>query len=163
MSTELSSTVVSQSYTYQQITNCLFTKRDQFSIIPNDRFDTKANYWKIMGYPAKLNCSNKMEKIDGFISCQKCFKTYVYNRRTGTTHLNNHKCIKMTKSSISLEGSILKQSSIVTTWSPADLKSFKLTDKEMNKVKNLCSRWLCENVRPFSIIQDNGLRNFIQE
>jgi hypothetical protein len=42
-------------------------------------------------------------------------------------------------------------------------KHVKLNDKELNKIKKLFSSWICHDMRPFSIITDDGLINLLQK
>ncbi|CAF4527343.1 unnamed protein product, partial [Rotaria sp. Silwood2] len=42
-------------------------------------------------------------------------------------------------------------------------QSAKLKECERNKIKNLLVEWVCTDIRPFSIINDNGLHSLVQE
>ena len=39
----------------------------------------------------------------------------------------------------------------------------KLNDEQSKVIKNLIVCWICGNIRPFSIIDDHGVRELIQE
>jgi len=43
------------------------------------------------------------------------------------------------------------------------MKTTKLTSHEKTKVKELIVNWLCQSMRPFSLVNDNGFRNVIQQ
>ena len=153
----------SSSFSCEQIMHYLKTKTDEYTIIDETREGVKANFWKMFGYPAKKNDTNEMIRIPGFISCRKCRKTFSFNRTTGTSHLNSHRCVLVTQPSISFNGSVLRQTSLEKTWASVDMKSVKLSEKEKTTIKDLCSKWICQDIRPFSIIEDDGLQNLIQE
>ncbi|CAF4557748.1 unnamed protein product [Rotaria socialis] len=42
-------------------------------------------------------------------------------------------------------------------------KQIQLPQKAINLIKNLTSKWLCQDMRAFSIVKDTGLRNLLQE
>jgi hypothetical protein len=42
-------------------------------------------------------------------------------------------------------------------------KQVKLNHVEVNMIKNLTSAWLCHDMRSFTIVEDKGLRNLLQE
>ncbi|CAF4618940.1 unnamed protein product [Rotaria socialis] len=42
-------------------------------------------------------------------------------------------------------------------------KQVQLPDKEINLVKDLTCKWLCQDMRPFSIVEDVGLKNLLQQ
>ncbi|CAF4729752.1 unnamed protein product, partial [Rotaria socialis] len=42
-------------------------------------------------------------------------------------------------------------------------KQVQLPQKAINLIKNLTSKWLCQDMRAFSIVKDTGLRNLLPE
>lgn len=163
MSSEQPNNRMNPMYTCEKITSLLLNNPDEFSVVLNERTDRKATFWEFMGYPAKRNLSGVQERIEGFVSCRHCFKTYVQNKSTGTTHLHRHKCASTKKSTPLINALSLKQISIKNAWANIDIKSIKLTTRENDRIKQLCSKWICENIRPFSVMKDSGLRHLVQE
>ncbi len=39
----------------------------------------------------------------------------------------------------------------------------KINENDVKEIKDLCVRWICGDIRPFSIVEDSGLRNLAQE
>ena len=77
--------------------------------------------------------------------------------------MNDHSCVKnLSNSTINLS----------TTSSPGQVKlnsmlnsykQVKLTQSELTTVKNLTCSWMCEDMRPFTIVEDKGLRSLLQQ
>jgi hypothetical protein len=148
----------------RKISHYLKTKGDNYMIMNDDRQHTKARFWRAFSYPAKKS-ADTFERIPGFVSCKKCFQTFAFCRTTGTSHLNNHICVSINETSTSLKGEVSKQPSIEQLWSSIDTntKSVKLSDREKAVVKDLGSKWICQDIRPFAIVEDVGFLKLAQE
>ncbi|CAF4120577.1 unnamed protein product, partial [Rotaria sordida] len=140
-----------------------------------------SDVWNVFGEPSKINESGVYIIIEGFASCLKCYKTYIKKKDTGTNPLRNHSCFKkymlekkqheQLKNMTSQATTSLITSSSSSTcnfkFNPLSkyglvIKSTKLTSDEKNKIKEATVQWLCQSMRPFSIVNDIGLRNVIQ-
>ena len=92
--------------------------------------------------------------------------TMVYKHSTGTIRFKEHadKCFPLSKSPVSTS---LDLESSSTTQASLDQmgfkKSVKLAEKDVLKMKNLSTEWICGDLRSFSIVYDSGLRNLAQE
>ena len=123
--------------------------------------------WQMFGFPTKKSeKSDEFERINGFASCQSCFITYSFSPSTGTRSMNGHSCVKnignskitpftTTASSSSCQ---MKLSNMLKTY-----KQVKLNHVDVNRIKNLTSAWLCHDMRSFTIVEDKGLRDLLQE
>jgi len=141
----------------------------------------QSEVWDLFGEPSKMNEYGVFTVIDGFVSCFDCSTTYVNKKDTGTNSLRNHVCFKKyilqkkeekqnnTASSQTNSSTTLSSSSAVNSaTSPLTkyglvMKTTKLTSHEKTKVKELIVNWLCQSMRPFSLVNDNGFRNVIQQ
>ncbi|CAF3851884.1 unnamed protein product [Rotaria magnacalcarata] len=103
------------------------------------------------------NEKGNFERIFGYASCHDCKKTYVYNSNSGTSHLKQHSCV------LNQDKSSRTNSMKQTTVEQVLTVQKTLTDDQSNVVKDLIAGWICTDIRPFSIIEDNGLRLLIQE
>jgi hypothetical protein len=153
-----SSSLNSISYSSERIHNLLKYETQQYCIIDNDASSAVAAYWSTFGFPAELNKeTGDFERIMGFTSCRKCKKTFAYGPHSGTSHMKQHPClIDCMKTSTQSQ---VKQTSIDKI-----MKTRKtLTSEQTNVIKDLIVRWVCSDIRPVSIIEDDGLRALIQE
>ncbi|CAF4181878.1 unnamed protein product [Rotaria sp. Silwood2] len=110
----------------------------------------------------------------GYVSCFKCFQTFIYSSKSGTTRLKEHeiKCFKNnsspSSSSISVSSEVINQSdTLLSAQSTLAQHGFKmpvkLSEKDIEDMKKLSAQRMCENIRPFSVIEDSGFRTIAQE
>jgi hypothetical protein len=71
--------------------------------------------------------------------------------------MNDHSCVKNLSNSTTSPGQV-KLNCMLNSY-----KRIKLSQSELTTVKNLTCSWLCEDMRPFTIVEDKGLRNLLQE
>jgi hypothetical protein len=80
--------------------------------------------------------------------------------------MNKHKCDDSSSvcSSTSSRNKpqSLKQSKI-TPYSSKTPQSIKLEESEKNRTEKLWVGWVCTDIRPCSVINDDGLRSLVQE
>ncbi|CAF1159294.1 unnamed protein product [Didymodactylos carnosus] len=72
----------------------LSSDKQHFCVTPSAT--RTAKYWKIFGHPSQIFIvgeKREVRQIPNFISCQKCFKTFVHSRTSGTSTYNDHKCL----------------------------------------------------------------------
>jgi hypothetical protein len=141
------------SYSSERICELLQYEKQKYDIIDNRASTAVASYWSCFGFPAKLNMTTgHFERIFGFTSCRKCKKTFVYGPNSGTAHMKQHPC---TYNNIK-----------ISTQTPIDkmmLVRKTLTNEQSKVIKDLIVRWVSGDIRPFSIIDDGGLRALVQE
>ncbi|CAF4177497.1 unnamed protein product [Rotaria sordida] len=150
----------SDKFTSAQVQLMLKTKPNQYIIIENTGKHT-SDCWTSFGFPAIVNDKSDPQRIDGFVSCKKCFTTYSFLSNS-TRLLNQHNCegSKVKNKKLEANGTSSTQRRL-TAFYPA--KQVNLKESEIVKIKNLQAQWVCQSIRPFSIIEDNGLRRLIQE
>ncbi|CAF1438083.1 unnamed protein product [Didymodactylos carnosus] len=150
-------------YGKERIERLLKTEKEKYVVIKNETVRDGTNCWKVFGFPAmKTESDGPLTKIEGFASCRKCFNTYAYTPKTGNTRINGHKCVQDLKNStnVTKSSSNTAQRSIAQYATP---KSIKLCENEAKTIKDLTAKWLCHDIRPFSISEDRGLRELIQQ
>ena len=117
--------------------------------------------WDLFGFPAVIDDNGDPQRIDGFVSCRKCFTTYSF-KSNSTLLLKQHDCeiSKERNKRLLANGSPSTQQSLSSFY---PTQSATLKPSEIMKIKDLQAEWICQNIRPFSIVEDNGLRRLIQE
>ncbi|CAF1284179.1 unnamed protein product [Rotaria magnacalcarata] len=176
-----SSSSISVKNSSKSITFYLKNKPDEWMIQPKVK-NAKLKYsdvWNVFGVPVKKDNSGVFCVIDGYASCFNCNSTYVKKKDTGTNPLRNHPCFKnYIMEQEQQENLILKtQASSATQILPPTaasginpltsyglvIKSIRLTLHEKLRTKESIVQWLCRSMRPFSIVNDIGLRNIVQQ
>jgi hypothetical protein len=150
----------SNKWTCAEVQAMLKTKPSEYIIIENTGKHT-SECWKIFGFPATVNNNGDPERIQGFVSCRKCFSTYSFISNS-TRLLNQHDCeiSKEKNKRLAANGSPSTQRCL-TAFYPAQPVTLKAS--EIKKIKDLQAEWVCQSIRPFSIVEDDGLRRLIQE
>ncbi|CAF4236939.1 unnamed protein product, partial [Rotaria sp. Silwood2] len=145
-----------------RIQNKLMTDKQQYCVIPSESSD---KFWKVFGYPTfivKQGDINTTRRIPNFLSCKKCFKTFKYSRISGTAQFNNHICVKnalvFDSSSPSPTRTNYKQQILPSGFTA----SRKLPTTEVEKVNSYMVNWIVGDLRPFSIVEDGGLKGLAQ-
>ena len=145
-------------YTSDKTQFLLRNEKQRYDVISNNAQSAKASHWSKFGFPAKLNEKTGIfERIFGFTSCHDCRRTFVYNSNSDTSHLIHHLC-----------GSNLAQISTTSSTKQPTVEHCltihkSLTTDRSTTIKDLIARWICTNIRPFCIIEDDGLKQLIQE
>jgi hypothetical protein len=149
-------------YTSERLCHLLKFEKNQYDIINSKATTATGCHWSVFGFPAKFNKeTNEFERIPGFASCRICKKTFVYGPNSGTSHMKRHSCVTYEA----------KASTSTPTRSPKGQQTIDkmvvirktLTTEQSNLIKDLTVRWVCGDIRPISIIDDEGLRALIQE
>ena len=153
-------------FTTEQITRLLKTDSSNYKAIKNAKSNLFSVCWKLFGFPVKKShVKAEFEQIPGFVSCQSCFQTYTFTSSFGTRILNAHSCVQKlsscTKKRSSLNNGNASQMKLTKVMKC--YKQVQLPEKEINLVKDLTCKWLCQDMRAFSIVEDIGLRNLLQE
>ncbi|CAF3139609.1 unnamed protein product [Rotaria sp. Silwood2] len=143
-----------------QVQSMLRTNPYKYTIIENTG-KRKSDCWSSFGFPAIIKKNSDPQRIDGFVSCKKCFTTYSFMSNS-TRMLNQHNCESSKERNIILEanGTSPTQGRLTSFFRT---KQASLKESEIMKIKDLQVEWICRNIRPFSIVEDNGLRRLIQE
>jgi hypothetical protein len=152
-------------YTSERIKFLLKQQPLIYNVIENEKTNSSL-CWKIFGVPAKKSEStDRFERIEGFTSCQSCYQTFAYTSTTGTRNMLAHSCVKnlsntkiTTFTTTSSSSNQLKLDSMMNKY-----KQVKLNQKEINDVKELACSWICHDMRSFKIIEDNELKDLLQQ
>lgn len=153
-------------YTSRRITQLLKKNPENYKIIKNSKSRLSSTCWQVFGFPAKKSIINdEFVIISGFASCRSCFQSYAFTSSSGTRALNAHPCVqelsnvtRQRSSSMNCDETLPKAGSIMKAF-----KQLKLPDKEIDSIKNLTCKWLCHDMRPFTIVEDIGFRNLLQK
>lgn len=108
-----------------------------------EKVDGKAEFWKCF----KIVVFNETEKETGFVCCTKCNTLMAYTYNTGSSLLNRHKCVLVSRES---KSSML---SFVTK------KNKSLPNNVMNECKEKCIRFVCQDIRPIDIVSGPGFKS----
>ena len=67
-------------------------------LVANDSSKPSALWWRSFEYVAIKNENDEFERINGFISCLKCYRALYYESASGTKHLveNADRCFPLT-------------------------------------------------------------------
>jgi hypothetical protein len=106
-----------------------------------------------------------VKKFNDFVSCKNCFVTYSF-KSNSTSQMNKHKCDDSSSVCSSTSSRNKPQSleqSKITSYSSKTPQSIKLEECEKYRTKKLLVDWVCTDIRPFSVINDDGLRSLVQE
>ncbi|CAF3595883.1 unnamed protein product, partial [Rotaria socialis] len=160
LNSSISSPGDSNKFTCSQIQLMLKTKSSQYTIIDNTGKRT-SNCWNSFGFPAIINHNGDFQRVDGFVSCRKCFATYSFTSNS-TRLLNQHVCEASEERNKRLEVKSTPSAQRRLT-SYCSTKRVTLKESEISKIKDLQAQWVCQSIRPFSIVEDSGLRRLIQE
>jgi len=151
----------SNSYTPEQLNRFLLRKNENFRLENNSSTKTLASWWRAFGYVTTKNKRNEFERINGFISCFKCYRTFRYGAASGTKHFFDHadRCVPLTPSN-SDAGDGRESKLVQSKLNELGVRSkLKLTVKEKTELKELCAKWVCTDLRPFTIVEDYGFEH----
>lgn len=141
---------VPKKLTARDLQRLLQSKPNEYVIIDNPKKHS-SDCWTLFGVPARVDNNGHHEQIENFVSCRKCFTSYSFVSNS-TRQLNQHKCTTSNERPT--------QETVTSFFSkrPTTLKI-----NEVSKIKDLQAQWICESVRPFSIVEDRGFRRLVQE
>ncbi|CAF5125695.1 unnamed protein product, partial [Rotaria sp. Silwood1] len=109
--------------------------------------------WNQFALPVVKDENNRDIVIKNFATCRSCYATYVFTYGS-TKSLNSHKCVKEL-SSISTSPS---------TKSPSlNSKINRFSSEKKKTLTSLIALWICQSIRPISIVEDEGFLNIIQQ
>jgi len=95
----------------------------------------RSKVWTVFGRLVDANG----DEISGMVACRTCQKLYKSSAH-GTSNLVKHKCYVNSR---------------------GDLKKIDIDSERKRKITKAVTEWSVENCRPFSIVQDNGLRKVL--
>ena len=151
-----------EKHTREKIQHNLKFNKDQYVILDNSNNKNSSVCWRLFGFPAVLDINGVPQKIKNFVSCKKCFTTYSYVSNS-TTFLNKHSCLSSDQKAKSISSSshhTLSSQSLITTYTHP--RTVRLPDSCSKDMKDLVVRWICKDMRPFAIVDDDGFRNIAQ-
>lgn len=149
-------------YSNTKLQQLLQADKEKYRVLPNESTKALPSWWRLFGFPAIKNEKNEFERIQGYISCKKCYRTSVYGSKSGTKRFIDHvnRCsplsTPLTASSNGPQSTQTTLDKIVVT------KKSSVTMKEQNEIKKLYAKWVCEDLRPYSIVEDNGFQELAQ-
>jgi hypothetical protein len=152
------------SCTSNQLQRLLKYEKQKYSILKNESVKPLASWWRSFGYPAVLNEKNEFQRIPGFISCLKCCHTSNYGSNSGTKRFISHadRCSPLVQSYSSASGTDDSHSTQLTLNKTIVKQKVKLSTKEQNELKDLYAKWVCGDIRPYSIVEDKGFEELAQ-
>ena len=150
-------------YLVDKIKHRLQYNKANYQVIVNTASALKSKCWNVFGFPAKRTETGDFERIFGYVSCRHCYQTYTYATTTGTRLLNSHSCVAnfLAISSSSTSTQTTTQTTLDTF--SKNWKQIKLSENETNKFKDLVVKWICKDMRPFTLTEDEGLRDIFQQ
>ncbi|CAF3835637.1 unnamed protein product [Rotaria sp. Silwood1] len=148
---------MNNKYTVDKIKYRLQHDKANYEVADNDTSRFKSKCWNVFGFPTEKNEAGRFERINGFVSCKQCYQTFTYTSTTGTRHLNAHICVInfLTNSTTSAPTTVQTTLDNISK----NLKQIKLSDKEQHKFKDLMAKWICADMRPFTITEDTGAKH----
>ena len=159
-SSPLASPRPSSKLTSTHIQTMLRTKPSEYVVVENTGKHT-SNCWSSFGFPALVDHRGVPNKIDGFVSCRKCLSTYSFASNS-TRYLNRHDCnASPLRYAQADENKGSSAQRCLASFYPT--KATTLKPAEATKIKDLQARWVSQNIRPFSVVEDEGLRHLVQE
>ena len=111
-----------------------------------------ASWWSKFGF-AKETISGETFSVSNFVSCQYCFTTYRYGS-SSTESISRHQC-DGTPSSLS-KPDTAEYSFKLDKHFVKHKKPFRHFEQQHLTI--LFSSWICDSLRPISIVEDSGLR-----
>jgi hypothetical protein len=156
--------VVASSYTSNQLQRLLQKEKQKFRILNNESTRTLASWWRSFGYPAVLSEKDGFERIPGYVSCLKCCHTVAYGPASGTKRFISHAdaCFPLASSCSSAGETDDRQSTQLDLYQTGFKRKAKLAEKEQTEIKHLYAKWVCGDLRPFSIVEDKGFERLAQ-
>ncbi|CAF1471176.1 unnamed protein product [Adineta steineri] len=150
----------SDHYTAEQLKNYLFKKNPNYRLLKNDSTKSLSAWWRAFGFIFNLNENKEFEQIPGFISCLKCFQTFRYGFKSGTKHFVEHanKCFPLATKIADVAGTNELKCSQWKLEQVGVQRKMQLTPKDQHQLKELCAKWVCCDMRPFTIVEDDGLQ-----
>ncbi|CAF1148186.1 unnamed protein product [Rotaria sordida] len=147
----------SSNIKYNPLNIKLFLKEqpEKYLLVDNHKVNNSkpSPCWNRFALPAVKIENNRNVVIKNFATCRSCYATYVYTYGS-TKSLNSHKCTKESSST----------STSPSTKSPS--LNFKINRSFSEKKKTLTSLvalWVCQSIRPISIVEDEGFLNIIKQ
>ncbi|CAF1502955.1 unnamed protein product [Adineta ricciae] len=123
-----------------EIQSMLKTRPNEYIIIENTGKHT-SNCWTLFEFPAINNINGDAGRINGFVSCRKCFGIYSFISNS-TRFLNQYDCegSKERNKRLASNGTLLSRRCLTTFFSgqPPILKT-----SEILKIKDLQAEWKC--------------------
>ncbi len=108
--------------------------------------------------------------IKNFATCRSCYKTYIYTHGS-TKSLNSHKCSKEPSSTSSSPSFRYFNYYLFTIYfayissikSSLNSKTNQFSSEKKKTLTSSLAKWICQSMRPISIVEDEGFLNIIQQ
>ncbi|GBG61647.1 hypothetical protein CBR_g22444 [Chara braunii] len=106
-----------------------------------------AQCWQRFAHVCHTDGTPVKEFDTGYMACTKCHAVYAYEMRHGTSSLNGHRCRL-----VAADAGAMRL--FATTVQP--------TTSQKRQVARSAAMMCCEDLRPFSIVEDAGFRRYSQ-
>ncbi|CAF4256253.1 unnamed protein product [Rotaria sp. Silwood2] len=143
---------------------------DEYKIVLRDKSKSRqyfADWWCVFGIPTQTVDGNSYS-IKNFIACKYCKAVYRYSTTMSSCKIKTHKCYVQRRKREEIAHTEVDESSIKSTQPTLSKFSFKPvfnhdSDKSTkSKCNELIVQWISNNIRPFSIVDDEGLHQLLQ-
>jgi hypothetical protein len=126
--------------------------------------------WNRFALPAVKDENDHSIVIKNFATCRSCYTTYSYTLGS-TKSLNSHKCSKDPASTSSSPSFKYFNYYLFTIYfvyissikSSLNSKNNRFTAGKKKVLTPTIAKWICESMRPISIVEDEGFLNIIQQ
>jgi len=151
-----SPTFENKEYEAQRIEKLLKTSSDpkEYIITKNSSPFIRSDVWNKFGFPTKVQSNGTDEIITGFVACFYCSKTLLYNG--STKYMIIHKCFSNSAArakQVRCQGAVDKDLS----------KKPVIQKQDKKKLREKFIIWSCSSIRPFSIVEDPGFVDILNE
>ncbi|CAF1143835.1 unnamed protein product [Adineta ricciae] len=149
-------------YTVEQLKQFLLKKNPNYRLSKNNSTKSSSIWWRAFGFISTLNENKEFEQIPGFISCLKCYNTFRYSFNSGTKHFVDHanKCFPFATKNTVVAADANESKFVQYKLEQVGVqRKVQLTAKDQQRLKEICAKWICCDMRPFTIVEDDGFQN----
>jgi hypothetical protein len=126
--------------------------------------------WNRFALPAVKDENDRSVIIKNFATCRSCYTTYIYAHGS-TKSLNSHKCSKEPSSTSSSPSFRYFNYYLFTIYfvyissikSSLNSKTNQFSSEKKKTLTSSLAKWICQSMRPISIVEDEGFLNIIQQ
>lgn len=163
--------VAAIKYTSSNLKLFLRQEPEKYVLVENHKVNLNkpAACWNQFALPAIKNENGSNTIIRGFATCRSCYTTYSHTLGS-TKSLNSHKCASSTSSSPSSKSMYFSYyrfsmccihiSSIKSSWKS---RIDRYAAEKKKTLTTAIAKWICESMRPLSLVEDDGFLNIIQQ
>ncbi|GBG65754.1 hypothetical protein CBR_g52346 [Chara braunii] len=116
--------------------------------ILKDELENIFDVWKSFARVCFPNGAPVREHCSGYVACRQCLRVYAFTPSHGTSILRQHTCRKEPETADLMR--------LLAT-------SAELTATQKNRMAKKVVMWCCKDLRPFTVAEDQGLLEVLQE